>query len=69
MKIVDYVDLIPDSKRKMTAEDWECVKKAVSELSAIAKERSVIFVTTKNRSDPLPNMRLQWVNPVGDDVT
>ena len=63
MKIIDYVDIIPGSKR-MTAEDRERAKKIATELSAIAKERNIVFVTVKHRSVPLSSARLEWVNPL-----
>lgn len=47
MNIIDYVNLMPDSKRKLTVEDRERVRKTLDELSKTAKERNVVFVTTK----------------------
>lgn len=63
MKIIDYVDLIPDSKR-MTAEDRERVKKVLAELSTVAKERNIVFVTAKSRSGPPSSAKLECVNPL-----
>jgi replicative DNA helicase len=69
MRIIDYGCLMPGSKRKLTAEDRECIKKVTAKLSAIAKEQNVVFVIAKHRSGPPPSMMFQWVNPVGDDLT
>jgi len=68
MIIIDYGYIIPGSNRKLTTEDRERAKKAAAELSAIAKEQNVAFVIAKRRSGPPSNMRLQWVNPIGDDA-
>lgn len=47
MKIIDYVNLMPGSKRRLTTEDRERAKNMFAELSTIAKERNVVFVITK----------------------
>ena len=46
MKIIDYVNLIPGSKR-MTAEDRERAKNVAAELSTIAKNHNLVIVTAK----------------------
>ena len=47
MKIIDYVNLMPGSRRRLTAEDRERMKKLAVELSKIVKERNLVFVTAK----------------------
>lgn len=63
MRIIDYVDIMPGSRR-MTAEDRERIKKVLAELSTIAKERDVVFVTVKHRSGSPSSAKLEWVNPL-----
>ena len=63
MKIIDYASLIPGSKRT-TAEDRERAKKVFAELSTIAKERNIVFVTAKHRSGPPSSAKLEWFSPL-----